>query len=357
MRVDEAAKVTLREVARQAQVHYATASTVLNDSKGSTRVSKETCRRVFKAAEELGYRVNRTAQQLKTQRSHVVGLLTGDLENPFFAHMVSLCSEALERERYDVVLATRRRDEISDMHLLESLLSRQLAGVLIWNETMTQVWERVQRSGMANVVVMGMDIPGYDSVAAVLENGIEQALEHFRAQGYQRIGYFAPSCMLNRQGDSRDRIYCEKMAEWGFQERIISYEGTAYDVAAARSAAEDLADRMATLPAAERPDALFCFNDMNAFGAMMGLRRKHLRVPDDIALAGCDNLPLMMHLDVPLTTIDYPLQAVCQTAVRLLVGRIRESHGALPPAPRHTELLGTRLVVRESSIRPCDVAK
>lgn len=346
-----AAKVTLREVAHKAQVHYATASTVLNDSKGSTRVSQETCQRIFQAAEELGYRVNRAAQQLRTQRSRVAGLLTGDLENPFFAHMVSLCSEALEGEGYDVVLATRRRDERSDMHLLESLLSRQIAGVLIWSETFTEVREKLRRRGAANVVVMGMNIPGYDSVAAVLENGVAQALTHLKEQGYSRIGYFAPSRMLNRRGDPRDLIYREKMAEWGRPERIISYEGTAFDVAAARAAAETLAESMAQMPADERPDALFCFNDMNAFGVMMGLRRKGLRIPEDVALVGCDNLPLAMQLDVPLTTIDYPLEAVCQSAVRLLVSRIREAHDSLPPESRHTELLQTRLVVRESSAR------
>lgn len=346
-------KVTLREVALQAQVHYATASTVLNGSRGSTRVSEETCRRVFKAAEELGYRVNRAAQQLKTQRSHVVGLLTGDLENPFFAHMVSLCSEALEREGYDVILAARRRDEISDLHLLESLLSRQLAGVLLWSETLTEVRERVLRSGMANVVVMGMDIPGYDSVAGVLECGIESALDHLRAQGYSRIGYFAPHRMLRRPGDPRDRIYREKMAAYGQPERIIGFNGTAYDVAAARLAAESLAGDMAARPQDEHPDALFCFNDMNAFGAMMGLRRKGLRVPEDLALVGCDDLPLAMQLDVPLTTVAYPLEEMCRTAVRLLVGRIRselEPRSETPPP--HTELLQTRLIVRESSLRP-----
>ncbi len=345
-------KVTLRVVALRAQVHYSTASTVLNGSKGSTRVSEETCRRVFQAAQELGYRVNRNAQQLKTQRSRVVGLLTGSLENPFFAYMVSLCSEALEREGYDVVLTTRRRDEASDLHLLESLLSRQLAGVLIWSETLTEVRERVQQSGMANVVVMGMDIPGYDSVAGVLERGVEQALDHLRAEGHTRIGYFAPRRALSRPGDPRERVYLERMAALGQTPRIIAYDGSAFDVTAARGAAEALAGRMADAPPEERPDALFCFNDMNAFGAMMGLRRRGLRVPEDVALVGCDNIPLGMHLDVPLTTINYPLEAICRTAVRLLMQRIAASHDPMTePPPPHTELLETDLVVRESSLR------
>jgi LacI family transcriptional regulator len=344
-------KITLREVARLAEVHYATVSTVLNGSKGSTRVSEETSRRVLEAADALGYRANRAAQQLKTKRSRVVGLLTGDLENPFFARMVSLCSEALERDGYEVVLAARRRDDTHDLHLLESLLSRQLAGVLVWSETLTEVREQVQRMGMPNVVVMGMDIPGCDSVAGALDAGIEAALDHLAAQGYERIGYFAPRSALDRPGDPRDRLYRERMVAWSRPVRILSYDGTASDVGAARVAAEALADRMAAGPAGERPDALLCFNDMNALGALMGLRRRGLHVPDDVALVGCDDLPLAAQLDVPLTTIAYPLEEVCRTAVSLLNQRIQSHNAGTVAAEPHTEQFPTRLVIRASSLR------
>ncbi len=341
-------RVTLRDVATRAQVHYATVSTVLNGAKGSTRVSEETSRRVMQAAEDLGYRVNRTAQQLRTQRSHVVGLLTGDLENPFFSHMVALCSADLERAGYEVILASRRQDSARDFHLLESLLSRELAGVLIWSETMTEVRERVQRSGIGNVVVLGMTIPGYDSAAGVLETGLEEALDHLRAQGYRRIAYFAPEQMIGRDGDPRDQVYRAKMAAFGQAECLVSYRGSASDVAAARAAAEALAGEWAQMPPEERPDALLCFNDMNAFGAMMGLRRRGLRVPEDIALVGCDDLPLAAQLDVPLTTIKYPLEAICGAAVQQLLGRIEAQDHSAPPQAAFWE---THLVVRETSIR------
>ena len=345
-------KVTLREVAARAQVHYATASTVVNGAKGSTRVSEVTSRRVLQAAEDLGYRVNRTAQQLRTQRSQVVGLLTGDLENPFFSRMVALCSSELEQAGYEVILASRRQDSARDFHLLESLLSRELAGVLIWSETMTEVRERVQKSGIGNVVVLGLTIPGYDSAAGVLETGLEEALDHLRAQGYQRIAYFAPEQMIGREGDPRDQMYHAKMAEFGQTAYVLSFPGGGADVAAARVAAEALAGRWTQQSSEERPDALLCFNDMNAFGAMMGLRRRGLRVPDDIALVGCDDLPLAAQLDVPLTTIKYPLEAICKEAVRQLLGRIEaRGHSELPPEPPQAAFQETYLVVRESSLR------
>ncbi len=352
-------KVTLHDIARQARVHYATASTVLNGSRGSTRVSDETRRRVLSAAETLGYNPNRAAQQLKTRRNRVVGLLVGDVENPFFARMVSLCSEALEQNGFEVVLATHRRDGRNDLHLLDTLLSRQPAGILLWSETNTEVRERVQRPDMAHVTVMGLDIPGRDSVVGSLIEGVRDALEHLRTEGFQRIGYFAPVAALTRHGDPRYQTYSETISAWEQTERVVSYENEGRDrVAASRERAEAFADDWKTQEPNARVDALFCFNDLAAFGALMGLRRRGLRVPEDIALVGCDDLPLSAQLDMPLTTIAYPLGAMCRGAVTLLRERIvhgererdEENEATEPYAPRLRHF-PTQLVVRESSRR------
>lgn len=340
-------RITLHDVARLAKVHYATASTVLNGSKGSTTVSEATARRVVEAARELGYKVNRSAQQLRTRRSSVVGLLTGDVENPFFARMVSVCSAALEQAGYDVILASRRHDDFGDYHLLESLLTRDVAGVLVWSEALTEVHERIARSGITEIVVIGRGIPGYDSVAGEMETGIREAFDHLHAEGYSRIGYMTPYRFLSRPGEERDQIYREKMAQFGQPEIVIDFESTASDIAAAVAAGEALADQ----PAGERPDALFCFNDMTAFGVMMGLRRRGLSVPGDIAIVGCDNLDIVSHLDVPLTTIDYPLEAVARAAVRLLLQRIDTTRSAESSGDVHHEILDTHLVVRASTRR------
>jgi LacI family transcriptional regulator len=345
---------TLREIAHRANIHYATVSTILNGSKSSTRVSEETRRRVLAIAGELGYSANRAAQQLRTRRSRVVGLLTGGLENPFFARMVSLCSEYLEQEGYDAILATRRRDEASDLHLFDTLVSRQVDGILLWSETDTQVGERIAAEPelAARVVVMGLDIPAYDCAAAGLYDGVRAALDHLREQGCARIGYFAPEVALFRRGDPRHDVYQQTMGEWGTPPRVYSFDGTAYDVAAARARAEALGAEMLALPPAERPDALLCLNDMVAFGAMTGLRRCGLRVPEDVAIVGCDDLPLASQLDIPLTTVAYPLHEVCRAAVRMLLERVNPAcpDDDLPPPGRLAQF-EAELVVRESSRR------
>ncbi len=336
-------KTTLREIARQANVHISTVSYILNGARSTTRVSENTRQRVLEVAERLGYTPNRAAQQLRTRRSRIIGLLVGGLENPFFARMVSLCSEALERQGYDVVLAARRSDEANDLHLLQALISRQLDGILLWSETVTEVRERAQQPDMATTIVLGYPIPGRDCVAANLEVGVRTAMEHLQSQGHTRIGYFAPLQAIGHEGDPRHDIYCRYMQEQGNAPRICSYEGSAFDVAAARRRAETLADDP------QRPDALLCFNDMAAIGALMGLRRKGLRVPQDMALVGCDDLPLAAELDVALTSIHYPLEEMCRLAVTMLMERIRVPEDADQSPPARFVELPTTLHIRESS--------
>ena len=339
-------KTTLQDIARHANVHCSTVAHVLNGARGNTRVSPETRQRVLDSAAALGYTANRAAQQLKTGRSHIVGLLVGPLENPFFARMVSLCREALERHGYDMVLAVRRDEEVNDLHLLHSLISRQLDGVLLWSETITQVRERIQQPDMARTVVMGYEIPGRDSVAAALDTGVQAALEHLIAQGCRKIAYFAPRFSLTRQGDPRHDLYRHLMASYGQPASIYAYDGSVFDLGAARQCAE----RLAAEP--QPPDGLLCFNDMAAIGALMGLRRAGMRVPEDVALVGCDNLPIAEQMDVPLTSVGYPLSEMCQIAVEMLLERMGSRRPQSEPFAPRNRLLKTELFIRESSLRP-----
>jgi LacI family transcriptional regulator len=348
-RVEDDMKTTLREIARQAQVHQSTASHVLNGTGGSTRVSEETRERVLQVARQLGYSANRAAQQLRTRRSNVVGLLVGELENPFFARLVSLCTAELERAGYESVLAMRRQGEVSDLHLLQTLLSRQVDGLLLWSESITEIRDWLEKTvNVPDVVVLGYKIEGCDSVEASLHVGVEEALMHLVEQGFQRIGYLVPSGSVQSVGDPRTDVYRRVMEQAGRPVRIYAYEGVAHTPEAARCYAE----RIACERPEERPDALFCFNDMTAMGAMMGLRRKGLRIPQDIALVGCDGLPMVEQMDVPITSISFPLEEMCRAAVPMLLERVEsraESSGDKMTLPPRYHVFPTKLSVRESS--------
>ncbi len=345
-------KTTIREIARQAKVHHGTVSTILNGARGGTRVSEDTRQRVLQVAADLGYEPNRAAQQLRTRRSNVVGLLVGDLENPFFARLTSLCTAALQDAGYDSVLAMRRQSEFSDMHHLQALVSRQVDGLIVWSETDTEIrtWLS-QTTSERSVVVLGQKIPGYDSIDASLATGVLDALEHLIAQGRRKIGYLAPQSSLDSTGDPRPGACREMSRRTGLLISVYSFAGDGLSPEAACLRAEEIA----RLDPKFRPDALFCFNDLTAIGALLGLRRAGLRVPEDIALVGCDGLPLAAQMDVPLSSLIFPLEEMCRAAVALLRARIESEKEDEAPAPQHRSF-PMRLAVRASSHRSADAA-
>lgn len=345
-------KTTIREIARQAKVHHGTVSIVLNDTRGGTRVSEETRQRVLRVAEELGYQPNRAAQMLRTRRSNVVGLLVGDLENPFFARLVSFCTAALEEAGFDCVLAMRRQGEVSDMHHLQNLVSRQVDGLIVWSETDTEIRAWLEQSHEEwNLVVLGKKVPGCDSIDASLATGTREALTHLIEQGCRRIAYLAPEASLASTGDPRPAVYRQFMEDAGLPVMVFSYTGSSYSPESACRCATEIA----LLPPDERPDSLFCFNDLTAIGALLGVRRGGLEPPHDIAIVGCDGLPLASQLDVPITSIVYPLEQMCREAVCLLRSRLEANTDPAPdPLPVRHHSFRAPLAIRASSTRIVD---
>jgi LacI family transcriptional regulator len=338
-------KVTLRDVAETANVHFGTASCVLNGARGSTRVSPATRQRILESAQKLGYVPNRIAQQLRTRKSKVIGLLVGGLENLFFARMVSVCSEELERRGYDVILVMRRADQPEDLHLLEALISRQIDGMLVWSETNTEIRERLRWGDMTTTVLMGYPLEYRDSFAADAPEGVRMALDHLLGVGCRRIGYFAPEVGLHRTGDERYVTYKQWVAEHNLPELVYSFDGPTYNLRVSRERAEQLA----TEP--DRPDGLFCMNDMVAMGAMSGLMRKGIRIPHDMAVVGFDDLPMSAELEIPLTSVHFPIQEICMRAIDVLLQRINESQSNIDHGALFNERVKMKLQVRDSSMK------
>ncbi|HOC31010.1 MAG TPA: substrate-binding domain-containing protein, partial [Armatimonadota bacterium] len=132
----------------------------------------------------------------------------------------------------------------------------------------------------------------------------------------------------------------------GFHPAVFPYEGRLGDVSRAREAAESLARTSDTL------DGLLCFNDLVAIGAMMGLRRAGLRVPEDVAVIGFDDVPMASQLDTPLTTVDLPLVEICKTAVSLLLRRLEPDYSDPPHCVRTAPRIIARASTRENPSHP-----
>lgn len=334
-------RVTLRNVASLANVHYSTVSHVLNGAHTNTRVSEETRERIIHAANTLGYQVNRVAQQLKTNRSHCVGVLCGDLENAFFARFVTLCARALEINGYEMILSTRNEERDEDLHLLNTLASRQPDGLIIWGEISQEVRSRLTSSDLTKSVVVGYYHQGIDSVAVDLGLGFRIALDHLYAQGITDIGYIAPKSLPYLTEDNRLKDYSTWMREKSLVPRVFTFGGISHESSSVRELIQQLIESRTI------PRSLICFNDMVALGVLSGLGRSGLQVPKDVLVIGCDDLPIMSELTVPVTSIHYPLKEVARIAVELLIDRITSS-GEILIEPRY-RTVEAKLKIRESS--------
>lgn len=332
--------MTLERVAREAGVHAATAATILNSAGGNTRVSPGTRERVLEVAGRLGYRPNRLAQSLRRQKSLTIGFLGGSVENPFFAHLATQLERVLLEAGYDLLMVMDGGRYRDDRALLETLLSRGVDGVIFWSGRDSEGRRLAETGTSIPITLVGYPSDRLDSVAPDFAAGVDLALRHLWSNGHRRIAYFCPRESQHMwTGDQREDAYHSTMAALGGTPRVISYDSPLFDIGLAREAAQSLAR------SGDVPDALFCFNDIAALGAVMGLRRAGLSVPEDVAVAGFDDVPIGAEMDVPLTTVDMPMDELCRAAVGLTIRRLTEDSAPEPQLVRLTP----RLIVRASS--------
>jgi LacI family transcriptional regulator len=332
-------KSSLREVAVRAGVSDATVSRVLNSV--DARIAPETRRRVQHAAAEMGYQPNRTARALATGRTQTLALWTSNLRSAHSAHVVYETREETLRHDYDLMICAYqfRQDGILDT---SRLLSWPVDGIL------TVDLPRGDIPGLDGhllggkpFVNMGAYVLGQsDYVRIDFSQVAIEAVRHLHEIGCRRIGYVLPDWFdwFRECGDARFLAYESVMAEIGQKpEYIVTTHETRGVVGPA------LKTHVAQHGC---PDGLFCFNDDMAIGAFRALRDLGLRIPDDVALVGCDGIDDAAYLDPSLTTITQPTAEMCATAWSFLMRRIRE-----PEMPLQQITLQPRLEVRGSSER------
>lgn len=332
---------TIRDVARLANVSVATVSNALNSS---DRVSPELLARVRAAIEKLGYAPHAGARSLRKRASGLIGLVVGDITNPFFSDLFEAVEDAAAASGYLVLLCnSSERPEREEAHL-KMLRSQRIDGLILaptGAASMNRAALLAQLEVPIVLVDRAMDGLGYDSV--VLDNrraGFE-ATSHLIAQGHRRIG------LIN--GPEVVRTAADRMQ--GYREALLS-AGIALDPALVRDAGfreRPAYDAFGDLIAlAEPPTAIFATNNLMTIGVVSALADRGLACPEDISLIGIDDLPWADAVLPRLTAIAQPVRAMGETAFALLAERIAGAR----LGPGTTTVLAPRLVLRRSCASP-----
>jgi LacI family transcriptional regulator len=328
---------TIRDIARVANVSHTTVSRVLNGQGGSF-ISEATRQRVLSAVEEMNYRPNRAARALATGRTHTIALWINDLFHPYFAQVMHYAGQQIERQGYDIAIyKTRGRDANGVNHPEQNPAHWPVDGVLALDDPGKVERFLVESPEARRIPLVSMGVyacRGTDHVAVDLYPAAAEAMQHLAASGRRRIAYLTNS-KGNEPGEGRHDAYRDVMRETGREPEILFAQN---DRPTSRQAVK------AYVAAHGAPDALFCMCDDMALGAYRGLLDLGLRVPDDVALVGCDGIEDTEYLEVPLSTIDMPLEQMCARA-----GRFLETRLADPGAPMQSDILKARFVPRESS--------
>ncbi|WP_232506468.1 LacI family DNA-binding transcriptional regulator [Microlunatus flavus] len=327
---------TMRDVAERAGVGLATVSRVVNEV-GSVRPA--TAERVRTAITELGFQRDEVARALRPgQHSRTVGLLLGDLTNPFYATLAKAAVAAANAARYAVVLSTVDEDPEVERQAIGELVGRRIAGLVIVPDQGDYRFLR-EATGRRPLPVVFVDRPstGADGDSVVLDNegGARMATAHLVTHGHRRVAVLvAPSYWTTGR---RLRGYRRALREAGLgvDERLVVTlrHGTPHE---AQAATREL------LALDDPPTALFCTTGFLAQGALRALGPRH-----PLAVVGFDDFPLADLLPVPLTVVATDPERMAAAAVELLLARVAGSTGT--PARL---VLPVRLVERGSGEVP-----
>jgi LacI family transcriptional regulator len=330
----------LKDVAEAAGVHVATASRALDDRR-SAMVRPETVERVRRAAEDLGYRVNRMARSLKTSRSFTIGMLIPDITNPFFPPVVRGAEDCLAEGGYTLVLANTDNDEAKERRHLAGMLERQVDGLLLASARRRDPLVEELRSGPAPVVLVNrtIDRGGVPAVIPDDQAGMSLAVEHLHDLGHRDIAHVA--------GPADTSTGARRAAGFAAATRLLGLaEGwTAQATGFAEVAGREAAGELFAGPG--RPTAVVAANDLIALGVIEAAEEAGLRCPEDLSVVGFNDMPFVDRFRPALTTIRIPEYDIGRRAAAMLLARIEQ-----PDAPPETVLIAPELVVRASTGPP-----
>jgi LacI family transcriptional regulator len=340
-------KVKLTDVARQAGVSEATVSLVLNRRPG---VNAKTRAKVLAVAKELGYTPNSIARNLATRRSHTVGLIVTDICNPFFGTLTHHIDHFVKREKFSLILSLSDDDLKKEDAIIDDFIGRMVEGIIIVPALRTprvnfKAFDRLKARSIPYVFVSSFH-PKHaaDYVMADLTQGSYHLAQHLIRSGVTRIRFLGVEDSEVVPVASRLRGIRFAMEEAGltWKDDVLIPCSDATFESGYRSMKHALRHE-------EIPDAVMAMNDIMALGAVRAASNEGLRVPQDIAIAGYDDVVFSQISTVPLTTVRQDIEEMCKQAVSRLFDRIRDTDGD-PIDPVH-DLIETTLVIRESTNR------
>jgi LacI family transcriptional regulator len=326
---------TIKDVAREAGVSVATVSRVFNDS---GPVSDETRQRIREAAALLRYVPNGVARSLITSKTHTLGVLLPDLYGEFFSEVIRGMDHAAQRSGYHLIVSSSH-DAKQEIEKAILAMRGRVDGLIAMSPHLDAASLIANVPSTLPIVLLNCALPGdgYDALTIENRNGAYAMVRHLISLGHRSIAMITGGSG-NYDALERLRGYRKAMRDAGIEPpNEWELPGDFSEVSGYRAVATLLALN-------PRPTALFAANDSMAIGALSALREVGLRVPEDIAVAGFDDIPLARYMSPPLTSVHVDIAELGAQAITTLLHAVVNKNAHL----RRHQRLATTLVIRQS---------
>lgn len=330
-------KLTIREFAKLAETSTATVSRAFSNKAG---VSEKERKRILQLAQRTGYSPNRIAQNLALQKSHVVGLVAGDLENPAYVRFFRAVQQTLEPRGYQVLIADSERSADKERYNIGVLQQHQAEGILIFpvhdwdSRTSLDHLIDLRKSNFPFVVVGKIEGYGFDCVTAEEMDTAGTMTRHLIELGHRRIGFVGAEpfnrCIVERLEGVKRTMAAEKLKL--NPRHVIELRDGWID------------DTLAMLQRKDRPTALVFINEVLANMAFWPIMELGLRMPQDLSISAFGDSVWARHNRPAITTTQEDLEQVARQGIDLLMQRI-----ASPSGPSVQSYVAQKLVPREST--------
>jgi LacI family transcriptional regulator len=328
---------TISDVAKKAGVSEATVSRVLNNT---AVVNRETRKRVLDAIDELHYTPSFLAKGMRRKKTSTFGVIIPDFRNLYYSELLKAIEDEARLHEYIAIICTGEMNAERERAYVDYLLSRQVEGLMLCCYVNIMENKSFIQKVAQKVPIIVMDQPsGNLPVSAAYADGykgFKMLLSYLIEKGHRNIGMIRS---LRRYPCSESRFigYVDTLKENGITVDPNLIEESEFTAAGGYDAAKKLL-------AKSKPTAIVGVNDLIASGALKYIREKGYSVPDDIAIAGFDNIALSSLVSPQLTTVNIPVEEIAHEAINQLIKKIQN------PRVRNRDIvIETQLIIRQST--------
>lgn len=333
-------EITIHDIAQKLNISASTVSRALKDN---PLISETTREKIKKAAIEMGYRPNVMAANLRTRRTNTIGVIVPLINRHFFSSVISGIEDVAYKQGFAVTISQSNDNQEKESTIAHTLFSNRVDGLILSIGMETQSYDHLKLFSERNIPLVFFDriveeIPAHKIVIDDF-GGAYRATQHLIEQGRKKVAHIGGPLNLQIYA-KREAGYRQAISDAGLQinEDLILHNSLTRE--------DGLNAIKRILQTKERPDAIFCANDTTALSAIIHLKEKGIKIPENIAIVGFSNEPFSELVTPSISTIKQPGFEMGQKAAELLIKQIGSK---VKPKNYQTIVMETELIVRNSS--------